>query len=60
MEDYKTSDEYHVPMSVQHTEALLEEIDRMVTSSWDLHYVFEHIYICICYVYIHVLFLLLG
>lgn len=27
--DYKTTDDYPVPMSVQHTEALLQEIDRM-------------------------------
>ncbi|XP_027092186.1 G2/mitotic-specific cyclin-2-like [Coffea eugenioides] len=29
VEDYKSNGDYPVPMSVQHTEAMLEEIDRM-------------------------------
>ncbi|XP_061970956.1 G2/mitotic-specific cyclin-2-like isoform X3 [Populus nigra] len=29
VEDYKTSDDFSAPMFVQHTEAMLEEIDRM-------------------------------
>jgi cyclin B len=30
VEDYKSSNDFAVPMYVQHTEAMLEEIDRMV------------------------------
>lgn len=30
VEDYKATSDYVVPMSVQHTEAMMEEIDRMV------------------------------
>lgn len=30
--DYKMSTEFPAPMFVQHTEAMLEEIDRMVSS----------------------------
>lgn len=29
-DDYKMADDFPVPMFVQHTEAMLEEIDRMV------------------------------